>query len=123
MHATELLFAYGTLQAKSVQVATFGRTLQGVADRLIGYRMEWLQISDPTVVENSGAPRHPIASYTGQPSDKVGGVVYVVSDKDLRDADTYEVAEYKRVHLTLASGRKAWVYVDARDGTVSKEQT
>src|SRR5689334_5312839 len=35
----ELLFAYGTLQQEAVQLATFGRRLEGVEDALPGYRL------------------------------------------------------------------------------------
>ena len=37
-----------------------------------------------------------------------------ISDEELANADKYEVADYKRVAAPLASGRTAWVYVDAR---------
>jgi len=32
----------------------------------------------------------------------------------IAQADEYEVAAYRRVAVTLASGIEAWVYVDAR---------
>lgn len=34
---TVLLFSYGTLQHKDVQIATFGRELTGRKDSLLGY--------------------------------------------------------------------------------------
>lgn len=36
-----LLFSYGTLQDKAVQLANFGRELNGQADRMPGYRLDW----------------------------------------------------------------------------------
>ena len=41
----ENLFSYGTLQSEAVQLATFGRRLEGKADRLIGYRVSMIPIS------------------------------------------------------------------------------
>ena len=35
------------------------------------------------------------------------------SEEELAAADRYEVADYKRVAVTLASGLTAWVYVRA----------
>jgi hypothetical protein len=44
----------------------------------------------------------------------VSGTVFEISNVELANADRYEVAAYKRVAAMLASGRQAWVYVDAR---------
>jgi hypothetical protein len=40
--------------------------------------------------------------------------VFEVTESELANADRYEVSAYKRVGADLASGKKAWVYVDAR---------
>jgi hypothetical protein len=37
-----------------------------------------------------------------------------LTDNELASADAYEPEGYKRVATTLASGRQAWVYADAR---------
>jgi hypothetical protein len=44
----------------------------------------------------------------------VPGALFEISDAELARADAYEVAAYVRVKAPLASGLKAWVYVDAR---------
>ena len=108
------LFSYGTLQQHEVQRATFGRLLDGRADSLPGYMMSMVEIDDPAVVATSGKTHHPIVKFSGFASDGVDGTVFEISDRELEDADRYEVAAYKRVGVTLASGRDAWVYVDAR---------
>lgn len=36
-----LLFSYGTLQDPAVQMANFGRLLEGTADQLVGYVSLW----------------------------------------------------------------------------------
>lgn len=111
---TQLLFSYGTLQQLEVQLSTFGRALQGTADELIGFRQSLLRITDAEVVQTSGKTHHPIVQPTGVAADRVAGTVFEISDEELAQADRYEVADYQRVLAPLASGRQAWVYVDAR---------
>ena len=95
------LFAYGTLQQEDVQRATFGRPLQGESDALVGF-------------ERTMARGHVTASETGRPDDRVAGVVFEVTEADLSAADKYEErASFARITGTLASGKQAWVYVDA----------
>jgi hypothetical protein len=112
--ATEALLSYGTLQLEPVQRATFGRTLQGHADRLPGFRLGVLRIDDPGVVALSGRAEHPIVRYTGDPADSVPGTVLMLTPAELGNADQYEVPAYRRVAASLASGRRGWVYVDAQ---------
>ena len=112
--AIELLFSYGTLQLESVQLATFGRKLAGTADALPGFRESLVKIEDASVVATSGRTHHPIIRFTGSESDIVHGTAFEVTAEELRNADTYEVSDYKRISVTLLSGAPAWVYVDAR---------
>lgn len=111
---TQLLFSYGTLQQRDVQLATFGRVLHGNADQLVGFHESMVKIEDPQVVKTSGKSHHPIVKQTGKEEDRVAGTVFEVTDDELAHADKYEVADYKRVSASLSSGRMAWVYVDAR---------
>ena len=46
---TVLLFSYGTLQDKDVQIASFGRELTGREDALPGYVRRIVPIVDPNV--------------------------------------------------------------------------
>ena len=108
------LFSYGTLQQDDVQRATFGRLLSGRADVLPGYAHDMFEIDDPQVVATSGKTHHPIVRPSGVPTDRVSGTAFEISDAELAQADEYEVAAYRRVAVTLASGLQAWVYVDAR---------
>jgi hypothetical protein len=109
-----LLFSYGTLQQDDVQRATFGRLLAGSPDALAGWRQAMVAIEDPDVVATSGRTHHPIVRPGGDPADRVPGTAFEVTEAELAAADRYEVAAYRRVAVTLASGRSAWVYVDAR---------
>jgi hypothetical protein len=106
------LFSYGTLRQPGVQAALFGRTVPTVEDSLPGYRIEWLDITDPEVISTSGSDRHPILR-RGVASDSITGARLELSDADLRRADEYEVDDYVRVSVMLASGEMAWVYVGA----------
>lgn len=107
-----LLFSYGTLRQREVQLSTFGRELDGAHDAIVGFRLEWLTITDPHVIATSGSDRHPILK-PGGAEDSVDGIVFEVTDSELAAADEYEVDDYQRVQVPLRSGKQAWVYVFA----------
>ncbi|GHH33747.1 gamma-glutamylcyclotransferase [Lentzea cavernae] len=107
------LFSYGTLQAPSVQIEHFGRTLVGKEDVLPGHRQDWVTITDPAVVEVSGTDRHPIVRRTGDAADAVAGTMLEVTTAELAAADVYEVDDYRRALVRLGSGEVAWVYLQA----------
>lgn len=111
---TELLFSYGTLQIDAVQLSTFGRKLVGTPDALPGFAQSMMKIEDAEVVATSGKTHHPIVAFTGRDTDTVAGTVFQITEEELRNADKYEVAAYKRIPAILRSGARAWVYVDAR---------
>jgi gamma-glutamylcyclotransferase (GGCT)/AIG2-like uncharacterized protein YtfP len=106
-----LLFSYGTLQDKSVQIANFGRELLGRADALPGYQQTFVEITDPTVIATSGKTHHPIVQASADPTDEIAGTVFEITASELVSADSYEVSSYKRVSVLLKSGMQAWVYV------------
>ncbi len=111
--APVLLFSYGTLRQPEVQLANYGRLLEGEPDVLAGYGLVPLAISDPEVVRVSGKAVHEIARPSGDPDDRIAGVVFALSEQELAATDAYEVDAYARVEATLESGRSAWVYVGA----------
>lgn len=110
---TEKLFSYGTLQYENVQFANFGRILQGSPDQLPAFKLSMLEITDPAVIAISGEGFHPVITYTGNLEEQVNGIVFEISPIELERADIYEVSEYKRINVELASGISAWVYVNA----------
>lgn len=110
---TEKLFSYGTLRYEAVQLANFGRVLTGCDDVLPGFELSMVAITDPEVIATSGENQHPIISHTGNTADGVNGMVFAVTRRELERADSYEVADYKRISVQLASGLHAWVYVSA----------
>ena len=105
------LFSYGTLQMPSVQRATYGRLLNGEPDALCGYRLAPVEIDDPHVVRLSGKAVHTIAVPTGDPADRIAGVVFGLTKAELESTDAYETGDYSRIEVVLESGRSAWVYV------------
>jgi hypothetical protein len=105
-----LLFSYGTLRFEDVQRSTFGRTLTGEPDQLVGFSLDSIEVADPEFVATSGKARHAVVRRTGRPDERVAGVALEVTDQELALADAYEPAGYTRVTATLASGREAWVY-------------
>lgn len=109
----ENLFSYGTLQLKQVQLELFGRTFTMEPDALICYKKEKIKIKVESVVNLSGEEEHVIISYSGNDSDVIEGTVLSVTSDELQRADEYETDDYKRISVTLRSGKKAWVYVSA----------
>lgn len=97
-----LLFSYGTLQLADVQRSIFGRKLDGESDELIGFEL---------------ARHGPYANvvFNGREDSRVSGMVFDVTDAELAAADQYEEdAAYERISTTLASGKRAWLYVAPR---------
>jgi len=113
---TEALFSYGTLQQRDVQLANYGRELVGEADSLSGYRIENLVIANADVVSISGKAVHPLARHTGDLADRIEGTRFELTDEELAATDDYEVEPYRRIEVTLESGRTAWAYVGPQLG-------
>jgi gamma-glutamylcyclotransferase (GGCT)/AIG2-like uncharacterized protein YtfP len=99
--ATHLLFTYGTLQEREVQLGVFSRTMAGWDDVLTHY-----QISNTKV---SGL--YPTLEFTNNQKHSIQGKVYTLTPKELELADRYEGGGYNRIEVTLASGKKAWAYI------------
>ena len=108
---TELLFSYGTLRQRDVQLSTFGRELDGRPDAIVGYDLDYITITDRHVIATSGSDRHPILKPTNRADAAVEGTVFAISEAELAAADEYEVDNYRRIAVPLRSGDQAWVYV------------
>lgn len=111
--ANVALFSYGTLRQSEVQLATYGRLIEVEDDVLTGHVLKKIVIEDPHVVSLSGKSLHSIAVPTGDPADRVAGLVLFLTKSELRATDAYETTAYARTKVTLESGRTAFVYVDA----------
>ena len=110
---TELLFSYGTLRQRDVQLSTFGRLLDGRSDAIVGFDLDYVTITDPHVIATSGSDRHPILRPSDRADAAVEGTVFAISRGELLAADDYEVDDYRRISVPLRSGDHAWVYVFA----------
>jgi gamma-glutamylcyclotransferase (GGCT)/AIG2-like uncharacterized protein YtfP len=109
------LFSYGTLQEEAVQRSTYGRRLEGAKDELIGFEPSTVKIEDPEVAARLGKTHHANVVLSADPSTRVAGMVFEITDEELIRTDAYEAPySYKRIAVTLASGQDAWVYVHAR---------
>ncbi len=101
------IFSYGSLQQAEVQLATFGRLLEGHTDALPRFAR--------TIVTN-GHAQYANVVRNDRDDSHVDGTVFEVTEKELEHADAYEqLAEYARKAVILASGKSAWVYADSRD--------
>jgi hypothetical protein len=107
------LFSYGTLRQANVQVATFGRRLEGRPDALAGFALSPMTITDPHVIAASGAAIHTIARPSGNRADRVPGIVFGLTPAELEAADRYESGPIVRIRVRLESGSEAFVYVAA----------
>jgi hypothetical protein len=107
------LFSYGTLQLAEVQLATFGRRLEGRADALEGFVRSTLVITDPDVLAASGQAEQPVIRPSGDPADVVEGVIFDLTEAELAAADGYETDAYARVSVRSRGGVATWVYVAA----------
>jgi gamma-glutamylcyclotransferase (GGCT)/AIG2-like uncharacterized protein YtfP len=109
-----LIFSYGTLQQQDVQMAAFGRVLNGQPDQLVGFEPALVEIQDAKERATLDRTHYDNAVFNGEAASRVSGTVFEVSDAELAQADEYEKpAKYERISTTLASGREAWVYVHA----------
>jgi len=108
----ENLFSYGTLQSEAVQLNTFGTILEGHPDVLIGYKLTLLKIKDEAVIALSEMTHHKNIMYTGSRSGEISGMVFIITENELKQADKYEEAsDYKRIRVELKSGKTAWVFI------------
>jgi gamma-glutamylcyclotransferase (GGCT)/AIG2-like uncharacterized protein YtfP len=87
-------------------LSTFGRRLNGNRDELRGFEQSLVKIGD-TGQKN--------VTVNGNDDARVPGMVFEITDAELVSVDSYEAAfSYRRMLVTLASGRQAWVYVHER---------
>ena len=107
------LFSYGALRYREVQLATFGRELEGRPDALCGYALSRVEITDPKVLATSGETHHPIIQATADAADIVEDIAFRVTWDELAAADAYEVDDYRRVLVPARSGLQVFVYVKA----------
>jgi gamma-glutamylcyclotransferase (GGCT)/AIG2-like uncharacterized protein YtfP len=105
------LFSYGTLRQTNVQLATFGRLLEGREDSLAGFVLAPMAITDPQVIAASGLDVHTIAREAPGATEPIPGTVFRITPAELEAADRYESGPIRRIRVGLVSGAEAFVYV------------
>ena len=99
----EQLFVYGTLRQPEVQIEIIGREVELVADSLTGFKTEPITLDGVTYRILVPATDAEVA----------GSIIFITQD-ELERIDAYEPDDYKRISVTTASGKTAWVYFEAR---------
>jgi hypothetical protein len=108
-----LLFSYGPLQGEHVQLTLFGRVLVARKNFLLGFEQTLLRVEDADFARTSGKTRHAILRPARDAQARIFATALEITEHELEVTDKYEPVEYRRVIASLASGRRAWVYVDA----------
>lgn len=109
-----VVFSYGSLREVNVQLATFGRLLRGSTDALPGYAMRWLPEGDPRLARVAGRTQIADVVRVSDAAGHVPGTAFELTEDELAAADAFEAEDsYRRIAVRLASGRDAWVFVDA----------
>jgi hypothetical protein len=91
------------------------RLLQGQRDELPGFEPSFVRIEDPQAAAASGKTHHANVKFNGRNDSRVSGTVFEITAAELAAADDYEqLVAYKPLSARLASGKQAWLYVDAR---------
>lgn len=107
----EYLFTYGTLQKEKTQVELFGRILHSSKDVLEGYTISIIEIKDESFLAKDEDKQQRTLVATNNKRDTIEGTVLKISGEELKQADKYEPANYKRIKVALASGKEAWIYI------------
>lgn len=93
----EELFVYGGLKVPEMQKKVFGRVVEGTPDVMLDYSQTILDID---------GQMYPLAI----PKDnaEIPGVVLLLSPLELKHIDDFLINVYKRVKVTLKSGKQVW---------------
>lgn len=107
-----LVFSYGTLQDKEVQLSIYGRAIEGRPDALAQAEQRVVVIEDAQVVAATGRAQHANLEFNGRSDSRVAGTVLEITPAELATTDAYEErADFKRIEVVLASGTMAWTYI------------
>ena len=99
-----MLFAYGSLRKPEVQLANFGRLLDGEPDALTGYTLSRVTIDNPAALAASGTAIHDLALPSGNPADLIPGTLFRLTAAEIEAADIYEDVAFSRYYSRVAVG-------------------
>jgi len=106
----QYLFSYGTLQNDQVQLNLFGKCLAGSPDRLTGYKIVSIEITDKEFLSKGEQKIQRTLVFSNNSRDTIEGMALEISPGELLMADQYEPENYKRISVMLESGKQAWIY-------------
>ncbi len=98
----EELFIYGTLRLPEIQLLIIGRKVEQIPDILKNYKITNIFIKETEYMALIPAEE-----------SEINGAVITVTKDELERVDEYESEEYRRIKVTLESGKVTWVYVKA----------
>lgn len=95
------VFVYGSLLNLFKRQLILGKNVQVHEDSLVDYKItpHSVMLIYPTIVKSAG--------------DVVKGVVFKASEDDLKKLDRYETSLYKKINVTLQSGKTSLVYIES----------
>ena len=97
-----------------MQLSVYGRALRGERDEILHCSRERVAVPPWHKAATSGVVHYENVVFVPDSDCRVEGTVLEITDAELAASDGYEQdADYVRVETTLASGRRAWVYVSA----------
>ena len=109
-----LVFSHGSLQQEAVQVSLYGRALRCEPDELVDCIRTRIEVPAWHKAAAAGVTHYANVMFEAGCGSRVAGMAFELTEAELAMTDRYEAdAEYVRVMMTLASGRRAWVYVSA----------
>ncbi len=106
-----LVFSYGNLQQEKVQLHLFGQLLSGEADSLYGYRLARIANTDKTILPNDESEWQYTLLNTADKNSRVDGTLFTLTDHQLNELDANKPRDYRRMFMTLSSGKRAWVFL------------
>ncbi len=89
----------------------FGRIFQSLTDTLKGFKTTAVEIMDESFLSKGEEKFQQTLIASADNNDTVKGTVLELTTEELTLADKYEPDNYKRIRVTLESGKKAWVYI------------
>ena len=108
---SQYLFSYGTLQREDLQLKLYGRILEREADYLQGFLLKRIKITDEKFLSTGESDWQNTLCETNDINDNVPGTVLSLTTDELAITDAYEPNGYRRITVTLRSGKKAWLYI------------
>lgn len=107
-----LLFSYGSLNSKELQLQHYGRIVHGSADILSGYTLYDTKINQYSTSTIKEIIPIKIARKSAEKSAQIEGMVLEITGEELVKTDKLVASDSKRVLVTTDTGTEAWLYIE-----------